>query len=94
MQENLTNQENYISIPQQIAEADISFGAKVLYGYIYKTKKNNCSLITNKELAKKLSTSERLIRRWISELKKENFIKVNEEVIDGVKRRVLYLKIY
>lgn len=88
-------QEDGIRIPSQvIRNKNISSGAKVLYGYIDKARKNNLSLVTNKELAKEVKVSERTIRRWISELKKENFIKANEEVDDGAKRRVLYLRFY
>lgn len=89
-------EEKYsIRIPSQvIRNKNVSPGAKVLYGYIDRTRENNWSLVTNKELAKDVKVSERTIRRWISELKKENFIKANEEVDDGAKRRVLYLKIY
>lgn len=89
-------EENYeIRIPGQVIESrSICDGAKVLYGYIDRRRRDNWSLATNKELAKDMKVSERSISRWISELKKENFIKANEEVIDGAKRRVLYLKIY
>lgn len=89
-------EENYeIRMPGQVVEnRNICDGAKLLYGYINRTRRDNWSLATNKELAKDMKVSARSISRWISELKKENFIKANEEVIDGVKRRVLYLKIY
>lgn len=87
-------QEDGIRIPSQVAEADISFGARVLYGYIDYTKRNNWSLVTNKELAKAMNVNERSIRRWISELKQENFIATEEEIINGVKRRTLCLKFY
>lgn len=94
MQEKTTNKEDGIRIPQQIVEADISFSARVLYGYIDRTRRNNWSLVTNKELAKEMQVGERSIRRWISELKKEKFIRVEEEIVNGVKRRILYLKFY
>lgn len=84
-----------IRIPSTVLHnRNLSDNAKLLYGYIDRTKRNNWSLVTNKELAKEMNVSERSIRRWISELKKESFIKANEEVINGIKRRTLYLKIY
>lgn len=94
MQDNIVNTENYITIPQTVAEADISFGAKVLYGYIVQSKRKNWSLVTNKELAKVMKVSERSIRRWLSELKKENYIIAKDRDIQGVKTRTLYLKFY
>lgn len=87
-------QEDGIRIPGEVAEADISFGARVLYGYIDYTRRNNWSLVTNKELAKVMNVSERSIRRWIGELKQENFIATKDRVINGVKERVLYLRFY
>lgn len=89
------NEDYQIRIPSQVIEnKNISSGAKVLYGYIDKARKNNLSLVTNKELAKEMNVSVMSIRRWISQLKKENFITAKEEITDGVKRRILYLKIY
>lgn len=84
-----------IRIPSQVVHnKNLSDSAKLLYGYIDQTKRSNWSLVTNKELAKVMEVGERSIRRWISELKKENFIRADEEVINGVKRRTLYLKFY
>ena len=84
-----------IRIPSQIVHnKNLSDSAKLLYGYIDQTKRNNWSLVTNKELAKVMKVGERSIRRWISELKKENFIVAEEKNINGVKRRTLYLKFY
>lgn len=94
MQDNIVNNENYIIIPQQVVESNISFGAKVLYGYIVQSKRSNWSLVTNKELAKVMKVSERSIRRWLSELKKENYIITKDRDIQGVKTRTLYLKFY
>lgn len=88
-------QEDGIRMPSQVVcNRKLSAGAKILYGYIDRTRRNNWSLVTNKELAKEMKVSERSIRRWISELKKENFITAKEEVINGIKRRTLYLKFY
>ena len=87
-------QENGIRIPSQVVEADISFGARILYGYIDRTRRNNWSLVTNKELAKVMNVSERSIRRWLSELKKENYIVAKNRNIQGVDMRTLYLKFY
>ena len=84
-----------IRIPSQVVHnKNLSDSAKLLYGYIDQTRRNNWSLVTNKELAKVMKVGERSIRRWISELKKENFILAEEEIINGVKRRTLYLKFY
>lgn len=84
-----------IRIPSQVVcNKNLSDGAKLLYGYIDKTKRNNWSLVTNKELAKEMRVSKRSTRRRISELKKENFITAEEEILNGIKRRILYLKIY
>lgn len=89
------SEEYQIRIPSQVIEnKNISSNAKILYGYIDKTRENNLSLVTNKELAKEMNVRVRSIRRWISELKGENFITVEEETTNGIKRRTLYLKIY
>lgn len=89
-------QEEYgIRIPSQVVRnKNLSDGAKLLYGYIDQTKRSNWSLVTNKELAKEMRASERSTRRWISELKREDFITAKEEIINGIKRRTLYLKFY
>lgn len=85
----------YINIPSPVAKnKNISSNAKLLYGYIDKTKRNNWSLVTNKELAKGMEVSERSIRRWLSELKKENYIVAKNRNIQGVDMRTLYLKFY
>lgn len=84
-----------IRIPSQvIRNKNLSDSAKLLYGYIDQTRRNNWSVVTNKELAKVMQVSERSTRRWISELKKENFITAEEEILNGIKRRILYLKFY
>lgn len=84
-----------IRIPSQVVHnKHLSDSAKLLYGYIVRTKRNNWSLVTNKELAKVMNVSVRSIRRWISQLKDENFITAQEEIILGMKRRTLYLKFY
>lgn len=88
-------QEDGIRIPSQVLHnRHLSDNAKLLYGYIDRTRRNNWSFVTNKELAKKMNVSVRSIRRWISQLKEENFITTEEEIINGLKRRTLYLKIY
>lgn len=88
-------QEDGIRMPSQVAcSRQLSDGAKILYGYIDRTRRNNWSLVTNKELAKEMNVSVRSIRRWISQLKHENFITAKEEIILETKRRTLYLKIY
>lgn len=85
----------YINIPRPVAKnKNISSSAKLLYGYIDRTKRNNWSLVTNKELAKVMEVSERSIRRWLSELKKENYIVAKNRNIQGVDMRTLYLKFY
>lgn len=85
----------YINIPRPVAiNQNISSNAKLLYGYIDKTKRNNWSLVTNKELAKVMNVGERSIRRWLSELKNENYIVAKDRNILGVYRRTLYLKYY
>lgn len=85
----------YINIPSPVAKnKNISSSAKLLYGYIDRTKRNNWSLETNKELAKGMEVSERSIRRWLSELKKENYIVAKNRNIQGVDIRTLYLKFY
>lgn len=84
-----------IRIPSQVVRnKNLSDGAKMLYGYIDQTSRNNWSLVTNKELAKVMQVSERSIRRWLSELKKENYITAKDRDIQGVKTRTLYLKFY
>lgn len=91
----IISKEYGIRIPSIVLHnRNLSDNAKLLYGHIDRTKRNNWSLVTNKELAKEMNANERSIRRWISEFKKESFIKANEEVINGIKRRTLYLKIY
>lgn len=85
----------YINIPRPVARnQNISSSAKLLYGYIDRTKRNNWSLVTNKELAKVMNVGERSIRRWLSELKNENYIVAKDRNILGVDRRTLYLKYY
>lgn len=84
-----------IRIPSQVVHnKNLSDSAKLLYGYIDQTKRSNWSLVTNKELAKVMQVSERSIRRWLSELKQENYIIAKDGDIQGVKTRTLYLKFY
>lgn len=84
-----------IRIPSQVVHnKNLSDSAKLLYGYIDRTKRNNWSLVTNKELAKVMNVSERSIRRWLSELKNENYIVAKDRNILGVDKRTLYLKFY
>lgn len=88
-------QEGSIRIPSQVwYNRNLSDNAKLLYGYVDRTKINNWSLVTNKELAKEMNVSVRSISRWIRQLKEENFITTEEEIINGIKRRTLYLTIY
>ena len=71
------NGEYYINIPQKVAEAHISLGARMLYGQISRlSNKEGYCYASNNYLAELLDCSERSVQRFIEELKDNNFIKV------------------
>lgn len=77
MQDNMENKEYYINIPQKVAEALISLGARMLYGQISRlSNKEGYCYASNKYLGELLHCNERSIQRFIEELKKNKFIKV------------------
>lgn len=84
--------EYYINIPQKVAEAKISFGAKVLYGQINRlSSKEGYCYASNKYLGGLLNVSERTVSRMIGELKQSNFIVSKETIEDGLTKRCLYI---
>lgn len=69
--------EYYINIPQKIAEANISLGARMLYGQISRlSNKEGYCYASNQYLSELLHCSGRSVQRFIEELREKNFIKV------------------
>lgn len=69
--------EYYINIPQKVAEANIGFGSKVLYGQISRlSNKNGYCYASNKYFADLLNCNERSVQRFIEELKNSNLVRV------------------
>lgn len=86
------NGEYYINMPQKVAEAHISLGAKVLYGQINRlSRKEGYCYASNKYLGGLLNVSERTVSRMIGELKQSNFIVSKETIEDGLTKRYLYI---
>ena len=83
----------YVIIPIVVKEDErLEAGAKLLYGDILSfSRLNGFCYAKNESLSKKNGVSERTLRRWVSELRKLGYIKI-EEIRD--KKMVLSRKIY
>lgn len=83
----------YVIIPVLVKEDErLEAGAKLLYGDILSfSRLNGFCYAKSSVLSKKNGVSERTIRRWISELKKLGYIRI-EEIRD--ERVVISRKIY
>lgn len=75
-------------IPEELLRDDsLSANAKLLFAQITTTLEEDGSCTqSNIELAKSMSASDRAIRKWLEELKKNGYCEV---VIEGKKRKIL-----
>jgi hypothetical protein len=83
--------ENYLIIPLRVDQADISADAIRLYGHIlFLSRKTGYCFATNDYLSKRLKRSTRSTKRYLAELSKSNFIKIEYPDTKDKTKRKLY----
>lgn len=84
----------YIQIPDVLLHLArepccLNYGEIILLAHVTSLSKNGKCYITNKALAELLCTSERTIKRWISDLRDKKLIIIYYEELNMGERRII-----